>query len=221
MSDVADTLQQLNRLPEAQALQEKVLAIREDALGPYHIDVASSLYRLGILQQAQGKTDKAEKLYRDALSIREKRNDTGVETMGIMARLAALYVQQEKSSEAFALYQKLLPLQEKYLGAEHIDLVPTLNQIGTQLEIQGKFARAEPLLLRALAIQEKQQSKPEKSARARINLGFLYRGQKQYDQAEIQFRKALATLEKVHGPDHIEVAAALTNLAMQIGRAHV
>jgi tetratricopeptide (TPR) repeat protein/predicted Ser/Thr protein kinase len=57
---------------EARELVERVLAIREKALGPDHPDVAASLNGLGAWAHAQDKYDDARKLYERALAIRAK-----------------------------------------------------------------------------------------------------------------------------------------------------
>ena len=48
-----------------------MLAIRQDALGPQHCAVATSLNGLAILYRDQGKYGDAEPLFKRALAIRE------------------------------------------------------------------------------------------------------------------------------------------------------
>ena len=45
------------------------------------------------------------------------------------------------------------------------------------------------------------------------NLGGLYREQGQYAEAEPLYQRALAIAEKALGPEHLEVAMSLNNLA--------
>jgi hypothetical protein len=56
----------------AEPLYRRALLIREKALGPNHLDVATSLANLAALKAAQGAHAEAEHLYRRALEIREK-----------------------------------------------------------------------------------------------------------------------------------------------------
>ncbi len=51
---------------------KRALAIREEALGPAHPDVALSLNNLAGLYDAQGRYAEAEPLYKRALAILEK-----------------------------------------------------------------------------------------------------------------------------------------------------
>jgi tetratricopeptide (TPR) repeat protein len=57
---------------DAEPLYQRVLTIREKALGPTHPDVAKTLYKLARLYQAQDKYAEAEPLYQRALAITEK-----------------------------------------------------------------------------------------------------------------------------------------------------
>jgi tetratricopeptide (TPR) repeat protein len=83
------------------------LAIRENALGPDHPDVATSLNNLGFLYDAQGQYAQGEPLYERSLAIDEKalgpdhpKVATGLENM------AALYRATERGKEAAELEQR-------------------------------------------------------------------------------------------------------------------
>ena len=54
------------------AYYQRALAIREEALGPKHPDVAQSLNNLALLSDSQGQYKKAEPLYQRSLAIWEK-----------------------------------------------------------------------------------------------------------------------------------------------------
>ena len=57
---------------DAEALHKRALAIREQALGESHPDVAHALNNLALVYWTQGKYSEAEGLYKRALAIREK-----------------------------------------------------------------------------------------------------------------------------------------------------
>ena len=83
----------------------------------------------------------------------------------------ALQNSQRKYAKAEPLYKRALAIREKALGKDHPDVVYSLNDLGelfrTQdvvyslnnlaflYKIQGKYAEAEPLYKRALAIMGK------------------------------------------------------------------
>jgi tetratricopeptide (TPR) repeat protein len=80
--------------------------------------------------------------------------------------------------------------------------------------VQGRYADAEPLYKRALAIGEKALGPDHPAVAIRLNnLALLYRVQGRYADAEPLYKRALAIDEKALGPDHPAVAIRLNNLA--------
>ena len=79
---------------------------------------------------------------------------------------------------------------------------------------QGRYAEAEPLYQRALAIREEKLG-PEHLyvALTLHNLALLYQNQRKYAEAEPLYQRALAIREKVLGPEHPRVAFSLNGLA--------
>jgi tetratricopeptide (TPR) repeat protein len=90
----------------------------------------------------------------------------------------------------------------------------SLNNLGLLYQNQGRYADAEPLYKRALAIREKAVG-PDHSdvALSLNNLASLYVVQGRYADAEPLFKRSLAINEKALGADHPNVAASLNNLA--------
>jgi CHAT domain-containing protein/Tfp pilus assembly protein PilF len=93
------------------------------------------------------------------------------------------------------------------------DPVELLNQ-ARSLQQQGRYADAEFLLKRSLAIREKILGTDHPDVASSLNnLGLLYIRQGQYAQAEPLLKRSLTIDEKVVGPDHPDVATSLNNLA--------
>ena len=82
------------------------------------------------------------------------------------------------------------------------------------LDDEGRYAEAEPLYKRSLAILEKALG-PEHPdvAQSLNNLAELYRQQGRYADAEPLYKRSLAIREKALGPEHPDVAQSLNNLA--------
>jgi CHAT domain-containing protein len=79
---------------------------------------------------------------------------------------------------------------------------------------QGRYAEAEPLYRRALAVDEKSLGPDHPDvARDLNNLAGVYNSQGRYAEAEPLDRRALAIREKALGPNHPDVAISLSNLA--------
>jgi tetratricopeptide (TPR) repeat protein len=89
------------------------------------------------------------------------------------------------------------------------------NQLGLMLRAKADYAQAEPLMRRALAIDEKSYGldHPE-VARDLSNLALLLQDTNRLAEAEPHMRRALAIFEKSLGSDHPKVATCLNNLAL-------
>ena len=100
-------------------------------------------------------------------------------------------------------------------GPDDLRLANTLNILASLYHAQGKYAEAEPLHKRALAIHEKTLG-PEHSGLALglNNLAMLYHDQGKYSEAEPLHKRALAIWEKALGPNHPYVATGLENYAV-------
>ncbi len=98
-------------------------------------------------------------------------------------------------------------------GAQDPRLATTLNYLAGLYRTQGRYAVAEPLQRRALAINEKALGSDHPGLATDLNnLAKLYHHQGKYAEAEPLYKRALAIFEKALGPDHPLVAAILSNL---------
>ena len=80
---------------------------------------------------------------------------------------------------------------------------------------QGLYKKAEPLLVRALAIKEKVLGAEHPStANSLNNLALLYKKQGLYKKVEPLFLRALSIIEKVLGVEHPRTSTSLNNLAL-------
>ena len=102
------------RYAEAVKLEQQVLAIREQILGPNHPDVATSLKYLAGLYRALGKYSQVEPLSQRALKIDEKALGPEHPELAIdLTNLALLFTDQGKYVEAEPLFQRALRIAEK------------------------------------------------------------------------------------------------------------
>ncbi|WP_411872656.1 tetratricopeptide repeat protein [Vulcanococcus limneticus] len=78
---------------------------------------------------------------------------------------------------------------------------------------QGSYAKAEPLYIRAQAINEETLRPDHPSTATSLNnLAALYESQGAYPKAKPLYLRALAINEKALGPDHPDTAGSLNNL---------
>jgi len=100
------------------------------------------------------------------------------------------------------------------LDPEHPSVAESLNNLGEFYRFQGRYAEAEPLLGRSLAIWEEALGPEHPYVATNINnLALLYVGEGRYAEAEPLYRRALAIRQTALGPNHPEVAQSLNNLA--------
>jgi tetratricopeptide (TPR) repeat protein len=89
-----------------------------------------------------------------------------------------------------------------------------MNQLGLLFWRQGRYQEAEPLLRRALALDEALVGADHTQLATRLNnLAQLFQDTDRLGEAELLMRRALEIWERTLGPRHPHVATALNNLA--------
>lgn len=110
--------------------------------------------------------------------------------------------------------RQALDQAEAQYGPNHPQITVDLNNLAEAYRMLGRYAEAEPLYLRAIAIDEKAgRGDLPGLATSLNNLALLYRAQNRLDKAERLYRRSLALLERALGPNHPDVARSLNNLA--------
>jgi tetratricopeptide (TPR) repeat protein len=90
----------------------------------------------------------------------------------------------------------------------------TLSNFALLYVYLGRYADAEPLYLRTLAIKEKALGEDHVDIATTLNnIAQLYVYQGRYAEAEPFYGRAIAIKEKALGPEHHELGTALNNLA--------
>ena len=120
---------------------------------------------------------------------------------------------QGRYSEAIPLAQRALAIREKALGSDHpevaqslnnpaelyrvqVEVVISLNNLAELYRIQGRYADAEPLFKRSLAINEKALGPEHPNVATSLNnLAALYESQGRYTDAEPVYQRASNTRE--------------------------
>jgi tetratricopeptide (TPR) repeat protein len=237
LNDLAVVYYAQGRYAEAEPLYQRALAIYERALGPDHFDVATILNNLAEFYRAQGRYSEAEPLLQRALAIGEKTlGPEHPQVAMILNNLAFVYYSQAGrryfirtfgSSFAFWFGVGLLVLVGvdvgRNLGPFHmvsivIWLVGGLAGLGAKLYygrfVRHSFAKAEPLMQRALALREQALGPNHPEVAQSLNtLAAVYVGQKRYAKAKPLWQRALAIWEQALGPQHPQVAIMRKNYA--------
>jgi tetratricopeptide (TPR) repeat protein len=208
-------LQDRARYQEAESLYQRALSIREQWLGPDHLDVAVTLNGLARLYYDQSKYAEAVPLYQRARVIQEQQlGSEHPEVARTLIGLAILSQEQGKYAEAEQLYLRAQRIQEQQLGPDHLDVALTLHGLANLYNRQSKYGEAESLYQRALHIREQQLGLEHPDVALELQgLAVLSQRWGKHEAAERFHKRALHIWEQQLGPEHPHVAYALSNLA--------
>eukprot|EP00752_Nemacystus_decipiens_P008095 g7236.t1 len=200
----------------------RLLVAQEDLSdGNGSLDVASTLYNLGVCASKAGRTEEAEGLYRRALTIREEK--LGVDHPHVASTLHNLGVcalEAGKMEEAKGFLRRALTIREEKLGVDHPDVASTLMELGLCALRTGRTEEAEGLYRRALTIREKKLGVDHPDVASTLyNLGVFASKAGRTEEAEGLYRRALTIREEKLGVDHPHVAYTLHNLGVCVKRA--
>ena len=97
---------------------------------------------------------------------------------------------------------------------DHPDVAWLMNEVGRYWHVLAEWSRAEPLMRRALAIDEASYGPDHPNVAVRLsNVAGLLQATNRLAEAEPLYRRALAIDVASYGPDHPNVAVHLSNLA--------
>ena len=153
LNNLAQVLQDTNRLGEAEFLMRRALAIDEARYGAEHSEVTIVLNNLAQVLQATNRLADAESLMRRALAIEEA--SYGAEhpnVATVLNSLASLLQATNRLGEAEPLMRRALAIEEASYGAEHPRVATVLNNLAQVLQATNRLADAEPLMRRMLLI---------------------------------------------------------------------
>ena len=139
---------------------KQLLTLKEQQLGPNHLEVAEAAGSLGSLYQEDRQYKEAEVLFKRALTIRESAG--GKEDLSIageLQRLALLYAEQNRYPEAEPLSKRALAILEKEFGQNNpARMLPILVNYASVLRNLGRLKEAQTLETRAQEIRAKDRS---------------------------------------------------------------
>jgi non-specific serine/threonine protein kinase/serine/threonine-protein kinase len=120
-------------------------------LGSVVYSMGQLLYHQGKLNEALGKLDAAEPLYREALEGRRRKlGDEHPSTLTSINNLSALLHARGKLDDAEPLIREALEARRSTLGDDHPDTLNSIQSMGMLLKDRDKLEEAETLLRDAL-----------------------------------------------------------------------
>jgi CHAT domain-containing protein/Tfp pilus assembly protein PilF len=199
---------------EAQALEEKALALRERTQGTESPAVANSLHQLGNIYHVKGDYPNAASAFLRALTIREKASGPeSSDVFALLSSLGGLYRDMEEPDKAEQYMRRAMRIQEKLSDLDGQRVAAFFNNFALVYFDKGEYAQAEQLFERTLVIEEKT-SGPDSTdvADTLNNLAVVYQSMGDYLQMESALQRALTIYEREAGPDHPDTANTVLNL---------
>lgn len=204
------------RYEEGIPLAERVLATKENTLGPNHPKVSLIHNILGLLYFEQGLVIKAEEFFKNALKIViATQGDKAPNTAVILMNLGNLYKNQKRYDEAEPTFKVALGIREEKFGEDHLETAHSLRALALLYLHWGRYDDAQPLYKRALAIHE-QILGPDHPEIGKLlqHLSAVYVEKGRYGKAEPLTKRALAIFQQIFGPNSQEVATSLHDLGI-------
>jgi len=194
-------LLQIGKSAEAEAPLRRAVAIDERNNDP---GIDADLEGLALSIDAQGRRNEAIDVLRRAVAGKDPR----------VAARASVKLAELDPERAEIYYRNAITAEERGSGGGSPRVAVVLYAYAQELRARKRDADAEPLLRRALRIQ---QAAPNPDPRVTIDvlntLGNLLEGRRQLDEAERLVRGAMALAEAKFGPESAQLATSCTYLA--------
>jgi len=219
-------------LEEAKALLTKSLRLAEEAVGPDDAEVGPIIANLAQVYWFQGKFPEAEHLFHRAIAVRE--NAVGPEDPfleSVLNNLAKMYRDQGRDDEAAPLKERANSILEATPDEKKPKTIrrgvitragfapepPEWQELMNAADAAEDEDKAEKHLRTAIEVAEYHNpSSPYRSpylGRSLHALGWLCYHRNDFAQAETHLLRAISIRESAFGPDHVELADSLSNLA--------
>ncbi|MDI1449896.1 serine/threonine-protein kinase [Polyangium sp. 6x1] len=195
-------------LAEAEADLARVIALREQELGPDHFELAAALADAGRVLRERGERARARSTFERALAIQERSLGPDHPQVATTLRfLADLDGREGHFDDAITRLTRTLVIQERALGPAHLDVAYTQNALANAHLDSGAPDKALPLYERACVMGEKTlgESHPDVGM-CRMNVALALIAQGRPKEALVTLERSLVIVEAKLGPTHPNVA---------------
>lgn len=200
-SDLGSFLLELNESARAEEPLRLALAIDKHNADP---TVDADRETLARALEAQGKRSEAFDLFTQAAKGKSLR----------VASRSFVKLAEMDRERADVYYQSALAAEEEASGKDSPHVALIALEYALELRARSRDQEAEPLLWRALSIQQTvAQADPQVTVEVLNTLGNLLEDRRELDLAERLERTALTLSEDKFGPESVQLAMTCTNLA--------
>ncbi len=202
------------QVPQARALGEETVRLKEELYGAEHPEVARTLQLLGGIYRQSGDALAALSAYERVLRIRGKTLPADdPEIAQALINVAVVESDADHWERAMELYARALVIQERSLPPDHPDKALTLNNVGDVLASMGDYEGALARFHQARRIREAVASGHPDVAQSLHDIGSVLHRLGDFSQARQHFERALAIRERERPPNSIWLSEVLGSLA--------
>lgn len=177
-------------------------------------EISTLCLRLADLFETYERYGDAEPLYKRALAIMEKTENSTEVLCEILDRLGWVYVKQMKFEQAESIYRRVLEMRTESLGADHPDIATSYLNLGRLQISRNDHTDGVVWLQKALPLAEKHFGSTHSQVAdivEQLALSFYETGQ--HDRAEPLFWQAFKIKREYMDVTSFEIVTLLTKLA--------
>ena len=192
-----------NSYPEAIEKGEKIISLYRENKDTSSVEYADDLYNLAVICDYLMMHEKALKLYRECVEVREKLDiDDSEDYANAINNMAVCLVHLDREAEALSLHKKALSIRENDLGRNHIDSIESLLNIGNTYDDMGRLDKALDSLTKALSRADRQKDLPRiEYSDILCSLARVYAKKGSCTKAIVNYSRAIDIIEKEVGAD--------------------
>ncbi len=194
----------------------RALELRQQNLGPQHVDTIDSLNDRAVVLNEIGKYDEAIAILKEARHVQETQGRAKQAlTLDVIENLAYSYRMLSRFEDAETLYQLVIATREETENPDDPELLETLSKMAALRFQQGRYDDARHFGERVLDSRRRTlgERHPD-TLHALNNLAGIYSGLGQLDRAEAVYRELSTRYEEILGPDHADTVLCANNLAV-------
>ena len=192
-----------NNYPEAIEKGEKIISLYRENKDTSGVDYAQDLYNLAVIYDFLMMYEKALKLYRESVEVRDKLEiDDSEEYADAINNMAVCLGALNREAEALSLHKKALAIREKDLGRNHIDCIESLLNIGNTYDDMDRLDKALDALTKALSRADRQMDLPRiEYSDILCSLARVYAKKGNLTKSIVNYSRAIDIIEKELGTD--------------------
>ncbi len=211
LASFGQVLINMDRYDEAEKVLDRSLEIQRRNLGGDPENLPLILSYLGMVYQATGRYGPSETVLEEARHLIDQQSEASPSILvQVLNNLGTLYLATGRSDAGERTLKEALALSDT--NGDSAGLIAVLNNLARAALQRKKWDRAEALLNRALDVADAARGNQLWMGLTWINLGYVYRGRKDFVAAEDAFRKAIENWKNTFGRESMRVAVASSNL---------